>query len=366
MGKGLIWDETTKKWIVNIANGLSYSIDGKIQVQPADNSIIVDSNGVKANIADGLELTPNGIETKLGNGIAFDGNNALTVKPADNSIIVDANGIKVGQIGVDRNGNPVMAGACLVTCSTDLHIVNLDDTGTTTIITLSDGSTVTSPEIDKDDFVKTSVISVVGGVNHLILTMESGAVHDVVLPSSPTPTVTDLTNTPDYNAGTIQVNSSDGADTILDICSPYFWPSAWVRSGEFPTEGTSGTKPPSIAVLQDELAGGFAYDANGELVVPKTGRYDVHFLVASIAAETKLYVGAQQLNIGLTVNGTVIASRQQDDYTGHHKGEESVRPRLPILVLNAGDKISVRTIEETPDNRMVTYDIKVIFISNVS
>lgn len=334
MGDGLTWDATAKKWIANLGKGVKF-VQSKIQAA-------------------------------ISNGLAFNGDNEIVAKAGNPSIVVDGDGIKVGVIGVDRNGQPVNAGACLVTCSTDLHVIAINDAGTDTVITLSDGTVISGPEIDKDDYVVSYVKTTnAAGESILTITMKSGATHQVTLPAGTASSITDLTNTPNYEAGTIQVNSSDGADTVLDITSPDMWPAAWVRAGGFTTEGGSGVKPPGQAIIDDNLSGGFSYDAAGNLIIPKTGRWDTDFLVASIAQETKLYTGNQQLKIGLTINDVVVAARQQDDYTGHHSGEENVRPRIPILNLNKGDKVSVLTTEESPENRMVTYDIKLVFISSL-
>lgn len=101
---------------------------------------------------------------------------------------------------------------------TPVRIVAIDDSGTTTTITLSDGTVISGPEIDKDDYVVSYVKTTnAAGESILTITMKSGATHSVTLPAGTAVSITDLTNTPNYEAGTIQVNSSDGADTTLNI-----------------------------------------------------------------------------------------------------------------------------------------------------
>ena len=78
----------------------------------------------------GLKQTSSGIEAKIGDGLEFGSDGE----------------IKVGQIGVDINGNPVNAGACLMTCSTDRFISGIDDQGLITTLTLSDGQVITGTE----------------------------------------------------------------------------------------------------------------------------------------------------------------------------------------------------------------------------
>ena len=141
-------------------------------------------------------------------------------------------------------------------------------------------------------------------------------------------------------------------------------PSAWVRAGDYPK--TSGLKPPASGVIRDELYGGFAYNAAGGLVVPKTGVYVIDFLSASIADATKLYQDPQQLQVGMLVNGTVVTARNHDDHTGNHSGEELARPRPLIASLNAGDVLNVETTEETAGNYLATYDMRVVFQSDLT
>lgn len=142
-------------------------------------------------------------------------------------------------------------------------------------------------------------------------------------------------------------------------------PSAWVRAGGWATQGVSGEKPPGKAIIKDELSGGFAYDAAGNLIPPKPGKYDFTFRVATIADQTKLYQNPQKLKVSVTINGVAETSLIQDDYTGHHSGEESNDVRIPIGALQAGDKVSVVTIDESTGNYLAAYDLKLVFISDL-
>ena len=343
MGKGLIWDETTKKWIVNIANGLSYTSDGKIQVQPADNSIIVDANGVKANLSKGLVLTPNGIETKLGNGIAFDGNNTLTVKPADNSIIVDANGVKVGQIGVDRNGAPVMVGACLVTCATDLHVTAIDDTGVNTVITLSDGTTISGPEIDKDDYVVNFVQS--GGV--LTITMKSGATYSVTLPATQDNYLTNLTI--DAN-GLITATRNNGLPNLtVQIPKPETlkFPMATYRGAYgAPTTDPVFTGNGKLYFSEWVNQSGDFPETVGitDIPIPYTGWYrvDHRCTVRWTGSSAPTGRGGVFVNQTTAVNGLNI-NMGTNYFPFMSKNEQREIPKAVHVHFNAGDIISVQT-----------------------
>lgn len=362
MGKGLIWDETTKKWIVNIANGLSYTSDGKIQVQPADNSIIVDSNGVKANLSKGLVLTPNGIETKLGNGIAFDGNNTLTVKPADNSIIVDANGVKVGQIGVDRNGAPVNAGACLVTCATDLHVTAIDDTGVNTVITLSDGTTISGPEIDKDDYVVNFVQS--GGV--LTITMKSGATYSVTLPATQDNYLTNLTI--DGN-GLITATRNNGLpDLTVQIPKPETlkFPMATYR-GAFgpPTTNPVFTGNGKLYFSEWINQSGFFPETLGikDIPIPRSGWYRIdHRCTARWTGGSPPTGRCSVFKNGTTINGLGI-NLGTNYFPFMTKNAQEEIPKAVHAYFNAGDLISVETTNMGAGAEIIGETLMIQFVS---
>ncbi|MDB4461449.1 hypothetical protein N9043_00715 [bacterium] len=133
----------------------------------------------------GLGFNEDGsIFVKIKNGLGFTEAGEIEVVPADDSIIVDETGVKVGQIGVDRDGNPIMAGACLVTCDTDLHATAVADVGTQTTITLSNGTVVSGPRIDADDYVNTftNTVNADGSIT-VTITMLSGTVLTHTLPA---------------------------------------------------------------------------------------------------------------------------------------------------------------------------------------
>lgn len=249
---------------------------------------------------------------------------------------------------------------------TPVRIVAIDDSGTQTTITLSDGTVISGPEIDKDDYVVSYVKTVnAAGESILTITMKSGATHQVTLPASTAASITDLTNAPNYENGTIQINSSDGADTVLDITHQNFWPSAWVRVGTTNNQGVSGDKPPNVSLSTGKanLFGGFAFDGNGHLVVPKTGVYRFLYRVASIAQQQILYPTGQRLLCKLMISGTQFSQLIEDDHTGVHTGEEMNDFREHIAVLNKGDTITIVTAEETAGHWLDAYDITIDFIS---
>ena len=141
-------------------------------------------------------------------------------------------------------------------------------------------------------------------------------------------------------------------------------PSAWVRSGEYAK--TSGEKPPKAGLIRDELYGGFAYDGSGKLVVPKDGVYAVDFLSASIAQQSILYTSPNNLKVTLLVNGEPLTARNHDDHTGNHGGEENPRPRPLTAPLHAGDVLTVLTEHESGENYLATYDIRLLFQSDLT
>ena len=141
-------------------------------------------------------------------------------------------------------------------------------------------------------------------------------------------------------------------------------PSAWVRVGTAPNQKQSGNKPPNTASNQ-LLAGGFRFDSAGNLIAPRPGIYDATFRIATIAAEQKLYQNPYKLKVQLVINGQVETQLIQDDYAGKTPGEELNDFRCPTLALNAGDAITVHTVDESAQNWLSAYDVKLVFISDL-
>ena len=127
----------------------------------------------------------------------------------------------------------------------------------------------------------------------------------------------------------------------------------------------SGDKPPNVSLSTGKanLFGGFAFDANGHLVVPKTGVYRFLYRVASIAQQQILYPNGQRLLCKLMISGTQFSQIIEDDHTGIHTGEEMNDFREHIAVLNKGDTITIVTAEETAGHWLDAYDITIDFIS---
>lgn len=250
---------------------------------------------------------------------------------------------------------------------TPVRIVAIDDSGTQTTITLSDGTVISGPEIDKDDYVVSYVKSVnAAGESILTITMKSGATHQVTLPASTVASITDLTNTPNYEAGTIQVNSSDGADTVLDITHENFWPSAWVRVGTTNNQGANGDKPPNVALNggKSHLTGGFTYNGAGHLVAPKNGTYRVMYRPAVIGNQQILYPNGNRCLVKLMISGTQFSQLIMQDHTGTHPGEELNDFRDHDIALSKGDTVTINVAEESPDHWLDAYDLKLQFINS--
>ena len=247
------------------------------------------------------------------------------------------------------------------------RIVAIDDSGTQTTITLSDGTVISGPEIDKDDYVVSYVKTTnAAGESILTITMKSGATHQVTLPAAVASSVTDLTNTPNYEAGTIQVNSSDGADTVLDITHPNFWPSAWARVGTTNNQGANGDKPPNVSLSggKSHLTGGFVYDGSGHLVVPKNGTYRVMYRPAVIGTQQILYPNGNRCLVKLMINGSQFSQLIMQDHTGIHTGEELNDFRDHDIALSKGDTVTISVAEESQGHWLDAYDLKLKFINS--
>ena len=200
-------------------NRLGLCIDKGLQIVNECLNVFVD-------MTKGLDFNADGsIFVKIKNGLTFNGNGEIEVVATNNSIIVSDTGVSVGQIGIDRNGNPVNAGACLVTCDTDLHVTAIDDTGNETTLTISDGTTVVGPEED------ITVQAVEDTGNEIRITLTNGSVvsgvkidnDDFVANTSETVNPDDsLTITLTMNSGTTHTITvpapapSTGADGVVD------------------------------------------------------------------------------------------------------------------------------------------------------
>lgn len=284
---------------------------------------------------------------------------------------------------------------------TPVRIVAIDDSGTQTTITLSDGTVISGPEVDKDDYVVGySTTKNLAGENVLTITMKSGATHSVTLPAGAIDTyttglsvtgttltltqnnglapltvslpagssssITDLTNMPNYEAGTIQVNSSDGADTLLDITHENFWPTAWARVGTTNNQGANGDKPPNVSLNggKSHLTGGFTYNGAGHFVVPKNGTYRVMYRTAVIGNQQILYPNGNRCLVKLMISGTQFSQLIMQDHTGIHSGEELNDFRDHDIALSKGDTVTINVAEESPDHWLDAYDLKLQFINS--
>ena len=67
----------------------------------------------------------------------------------------------------------------------------------------------------------------------------------------------------------------------------------------------------------------------------------------------------------MVINGAVETQLIQDDYAGKTPGEELNDFRCPTLALNAGDAITVHTVDESSQNWLSAYDVKLVFISDL-
>lgn len=388
VGNGLTWDETAKKWIVNLAKGLtftttgaiealldtlaglkfngnkiavaikkglSFNSSGEIEVKAGNNSIIVDDEGVKANLSDGLTLSPNGIKAKAGN----------------NSIIVDGDGIKVGQIGVDKNGNPVNAGACLVTCSTDLHVTGIDDSGTSTIITLSDGSTISGPEIDKDDYVASVTASTnAAGDNVLTLTMNSGTTHVVTLPKgvSVDNYVTGLSIN---NTGLVTLNRNNGLpDLTAQIIFPkpeeMVFPMATYRGGfGTPTTNPVFTGNGKLYFSEWINQSGFFPETLGitDIPIPRSGWYRIdHRCTARWTGGSPPTGRCGVFKNGTSVNGLSI-NLGTNYFPFMTQNEQREIPKAVHAYFNAGDLITVETSNMGAGAEIIGETLMIQFVS---
>ena len=306
--------------------------------------------------------------------------------------------LSLGQIGVDKSGNPVMAGACLATCGSVVSVVAIDDSkpGVTTI-TLSDGTVISGPEVDND--VKVASFGLAGNV--LTITMTDGATFTTTLPATADafvtainidgsgnvtltrnnglppltakiqfpagtgPSITDLGSTVNNLTGMVSVTSSDGNDTAFRIDAPEMFPSAWVRVGTTNNQGVSGDKPPNVSIStgKSNLFGGFSYNAAGHLVVPKAGIYRIMYRAAAIGQMQGLYPTGQRCLVKLMINGVQFSQLTEDDHTGTHTGEELNDFREHILEFAQGDTITINTAEETPTHWLDAYDITINLVS---
>lgn len=249
---------------------------------------------------------------------------------------------------------------------TPVRIVAIDDSGTQTTITLSDGTVISGPEIDKDDYVVSYVKTVnAAGESILTITMKSGATHQVTLPASTAASITDLTNAPNYENGTIQINSSDGADTVLDITHPNFWPAAWVRVGDAQNKGVNGDKPPGQAQTSTNakinLKGGFYFNAAGHLVFPKDGAYWTQYRPAVIADGKILYPNGFRNLTQLMINGVRFSQLIMDDHIGTTPGEELNDYRRHLIDFKKGDTLTINTEEDSPAHYLDAYDLNIEF-----
>lgn len=178
------------------------------------------------------------------------------VKANDTTIVTvttDAQGkktysIAVNKIGVDRNGDDVLAGDCLVTCATDIFASKIDDTGTTTTITLNNGSTITSPETDENTYV--TGFAIVGDVATITMSDGTNHVSNITHPAFPADIYVTgftiagddatvalsngdtFTQTITHPAGTVNVNLTDATiDPVAETITYTF------------SDGTSFVKP---------------------------------------------------------------------------------------------------------------------------
>lgn len=306
--------------------------------------------------------------------------------------------LTLGQIGVDRNGKPVMAGACLVTCNTAVTVTAIDDSKPgTTSITLSDGTVISGPEVDND--VKVSGFSQNGG--QLTITMTDGSTFtttlpatsdgyvtaisinnsgmvtltrnnglpqltaQIVFPAVAAPSITNLGSSVNNETGEVTVTSSDGTPTKFRIDAPEMFPSAWVRVGTTNNKGVNGDKPPNVSLTagKSNLFGGFGYNAAGHLVVPKNGVYNIMYRVAVIGQMQGLYPAGQRCVCKLMIDSTMFSQLIEDDHSGTHIGEELNDFREHIIPLDKGATISISTAEETATHWLDAYDIVISFQS---
>lgn len=178
--------------------------------------------------------------------------------------------------------------------------------------------------------------------------------------------ITNLSQEPNYNNGTIQINSSDGADTVIDICDARHWPSAWARVGTTNNQGANGDKPPNVSLNdgKSHLTGGFTYNGSGHFVVPKNGTYRVMYRPAVIATQQILYPNGNRCLVKLMINGVQFSQLIMQDHTGIHTGEELNDFRDHDIALSAGDTVTINVAEESAGHWLDAYDLKLQFINS--
>lgn len=185
----------------------------------------------------------------------------------------------------------------------------------------------------------------------------------------PEPSITDLDQVPNYDNGTITIKSSDGEDTVINVLDPKLWPSAHIRVASVNNKGGNGLKPPNVSLTagKSDLAGGFYYDDNGDLVVPYNRRYRVLFRPATTAQEQKLYPAGERCVCQVVVNGVEQFEIIADDHSGIHIGEElndfKVRHSGVGIPLKKGDKVNINVKEESANHYLAAYDLEITTLS---
>lgn len=167
---------------------------------------------------------------------------------------------------------------------TPVRIVAIDDSGTQTTITLSDGTVISGPEVDKDDYVVSYVKTTnAAGESILTITMKSGATHSVTLPAAVAVQDTYITGlTIDAN-GLVTATRNNG---LPSLTAQIQFPEPTTMT--FPMIGLRGsytggaTDSPPVTTSNTKLhfnmfinaTGGFSNTLNQtDIIIPKTGWY---------------------------------------------------------------------------------------------
>ena len=326
------------------------------------------------NYVTGLSISPTGLVTAYrNNGLPpLTSQIIFPVIPPD-SYVTSISVSPTGLITVSRNNGlpPLTSQITFPVIPPDSYVTGIS-VSPTGLITVSRNnglppltSQITFPVIPPDSYVTGISVSPTG----LITVSRNNGLppltSQITFPAVVQPSITDLGSSVNNDAGSISITSSDGNDTSFVIDNAAMFPSAWVRVGTTNNQGVSGDKPPNVSLSTGKanLYGGFSFDANGHLVVPKSGVYRFMYRVAAIANLQTLYTTGSRLLCKLMINGVQFSQLIEDDYSGTHSGEELNDFREHIAELNKGDTITIVTAEETAGHWLDAYDITINFIS---
>lgn len=300
MGAGLYWDETTKKWEVGGNKDCANQ-----DITPSDRVVAC---------------------RNMGSGLVW---NATTKK-------WDVSTVK---------------------------IIAIDDSGTQTTITLSDGTVISGPEIDKDDYVASFTPSKnAAGENALTITMKSGATHQVTLPAAAVVTDSYVIDMKIENGQVVLTRNNGLPPLVADLpkATSVVLPLLGARAGSISTVGQNITAAFTTFI---NAAGGFS-NVLGTQSWPApergwhyfTNRATCRKLDASATGNSEVGVfknGAPLATLGINFGKNYLPFRAVGEQVEVEKGMSHF--------LEVGDVIEVRSTNFTSNVEWMADTLNVLF-----